>query len=41
MAASVMLMWRSTSMERHKIPEKFLFSTLDAIQGSPFALTVT
>jgi hypothetical protein len=40
-AASVMLMWKSASMERHKIPERFLFSSVDAIQGSPFALTVT
>ena len=41
LAASVMLMWESPSMELHKVPESVLFSNLDPIQGSPFELIVT
>ncbi|GMH63949.1 hypothetical protein TrLO_g8091 [Triparma laevis f. longispina] len=38
--ASIGLYWRSDSMERHLVPSKWLYSSLDLIQGSPFALTV-
>ena len=41
LAASIGLYWSSDSMERHKIPSTWLYSSLDPIQGSPFALTVT
>ncbi|GMH72947.1 hypothetical protein TrST_g2518 [Triparma strigata] len=41
LAASIGLYWRSESMQRHLVPSSWLYSSLDPIQGSPFALTVT
>ena len=38
--AGVGLYWSSMSMQRHIVPSVWLFSYLEAIQGSPFKLTV-
>ena len=39
--ASVQLLWKSRSMQRHTIPKNYLFSSATAIQGSPYTLVVT